>query len=390
MNAALNGTRRALRLGTGLATCVSCIVFAQSAFGQAIELPDISTPSALVSTAGNVMTVNADGANRVFEWNTFSVDAGGTVNFISRNNANVLDTTTALTVVNRVIGSPGAPGAPRTFTPSVIDGKLTSTPNIAVWLVNPSGIRFGATGAFNGASLALSTLDFPGLTIGSPSSDNTVDIQSRLTNNDVVDPTTVKIALDAGAGSLISSGSVLLLGEQIDVGKVVKAAGDVYIVAASDARITTRAGSPVNYAITKGTRYSGVNVLGTGNVQGRKIVIVASNGTDTLKTLLQVQEDGKLTATATGDGIVLLTQSNPLAMVTAAGAEIDSFGSLRTTGTGSDVKITSNARATVANTIAVKGSFFGHNTSNKQIAHCCGSCGCGRIRCSPMPGALPK
>ena len=42
MNAALNSTRRALRLGTGLATCASCMVFAQSAFGQAVVMPDVA------------------------------------------------------------------------------------------------------------------------------------------------------------------------------------------------------------------------------------------------------------------------------------------------------------------------------------------------------------
>lgn len=159
MNAALNGTRRALRLGTGLATCVSCIVFAQQAFGQVV-LPSVANANgANISTSMTtpVMTVDANGASRAIDWNSFSVGATGVVNFVSPG------TTTALTVVNRVIGTSNGIGVPRTVTPSVIDGKITSTPNIAVWLVNPSGITFGAAGSFNGASLVLSTLDIPSM-----------------------------------------------------------------------------------------------------------------------------------------------------------------------------------------------------------------------------------
>lgn len=371
MNAALNGTRRALRLGTGLATCVSCMVFAQTAFGQAVELPNVANANgAMIGTSltSPTMTVNADGANRVIDWNTFSIGATGVVDFVSRNTmTNVTDTTTPLTVVNRVIGTSNGLGAPRTFTPSLINGKITSTANIAVWLVNPSGITFGASGAFNGGSLVLSTLDFSGLSIGSPSSDNTVDIESRLTNRDVVaDPSMVKIDLvgGVGAGSLVSSGGVLLLGEQIDVGKTIRATGQVSIVAASDARITTRAGSPVSYSFVRGTRFNGVNVLGTGVVQGREIVVAASNGRSSIETLLQVQPSGQLIATGANDGIELITAANPLPMETATGASILSRGALRTTGTDATIRVISNGSATLNSVIATGEVFVRTGNAN--------------------------
>ncbi|OYX60380.1 MAG: hypothetical protein B7Y89_16510, partial [Novosphingobium sp. 32-60-15] len=106
------------------------MVFAQTAFGQAVELPNVANANgAMIGTSltSPTMTVNADGANRVIDWNTFSIGATGVVDFVSRNTmTNVTDTTTPLTVVNRVIGTSNGLGAPRTFTPSLINGKIVN------------------------------------------------------------------------------------------------------------------------------------------------------------------------------------------------------------------------------------------------------------------------
>ncbi len=347
MNKAINGKRRALRLGTGIATCVSTIVLAHSAFGQ--SLPELANAGgANVSTSGNTMTVDALAADKVINWGTFSVAQNNTVNFVSTDGVGGA-VATPVTVINRVIGKDV--GGTNTFFPSIIDGRINSTSNIALWLINPSGVMFGPSGSFNGGSLVVSTLDFASGT-GSQvfgAGDRTSALNSR---NVVIDPASalgaVELKLETGPGTLTSSGSVLLLGEQVTVGKSLTAQGDVYIVAASDVRITSQAGSPVGFNFAAGTRLNGAQVLASGNVQGRNIVVAASNGTSTIANLLQVDVGGQLTATADGGGVTLLTTANPTAMETATGANIVSEGRLRTLGLVGDISVTSNADVSVA------------------------------------------
>ncbi|MFN3554174.1 MAG: filamentous hemagglutinin N-terminal domain-containing protein [Novosphingobium meiothermophilum] len=170
MNAALNGTRRALRLGTGLATCVSCMVFAQSALAQ--SMPELSNAGgASISLGGNTLSIDALAADRVINWQTFSVASGNTVSFTSTDGiGNAV--ATPVTVINRVIGKDV--GGTTTFFPSLINGSITATDNISLWLINPSGVLFGASGAFNGGSLVVSTLDFKGAPPGTRSSDRAI------------------------------------------------------------------------------------------------------------------------------------------------------------------------------------------------------------------------
>ncbi len=348
MNAALNGTRRALRLGTGLATCVSCMVFAQSALAQ--SMPELSNAGgASISLGGNTLSIDALAADRVINWQTFSVASGNTVSFTSTDGiGNAV--ATPVTVINRVIGKDV--GGTTTFFPSLINGSITATDNISLWLINPSGVLFGASGAFNGGSLVVSTLDFkgapPGTQVFGPG-DRTVTLASR---DVVIDPgsalAAVELKLEGGAGALRSSGSVLLLGEQVTVGKTVAAQDDVYVVAASDVRITSRAGSPVGYAFAKGTRLNGAQVLASGNVEGRSIVLAASNGTSALADLLQVEAGSRLTVTQDGGSITLLTAAQPVTLGDpATGANIVSRGVLRSLADNADVTVQSNASALV-------------------------------------------
>ncbi|MFY7836913.1 MAG: filamentous hemagglutinin N-terminal domain-containing protein, partial [Novosphingobium sp.] len=359
MNNAINGKRRALRLGTGIATCVSSIFLAHTACGQ--SLPELANAGgAAVSTAGNTLTVDALAANRVINWNTFSVDAGNTVNFVSTA-ASVTDTT-PVTVVNRVIGVNDA-GTQR-FFPSYINGAINSSNggnnNISVWLINPSGITFGPTGAFSGGSLVVSSLDFIAPETGSDAfSGTSVRLQRKTfgagealgVKNDINNSplTAMEIKLVPGAGTIATQGSLVLLGEQITIGKDVNANGEVLIVAASDVSFTPTTGSPISFNILAGTEMGGVQVLGTGEVDGRNIVVAASNATNALKTLLQVDTGGRLTATADNGGVTLTTSSDAINVGdTVAAADIDSQGLISTTGLNGGVTVRSNASATTA------------------------------------------
>ncbi|MDP3550872.1 MAG: filamentous hemagglutinin N-terminal domain-containing protein, partial [Novosphingobium sp.] len=359
MNNAINGKRRALRLGTGIATCISSVFLAHTAFGQA--LPELANAGgANVSTVGNTLTVDALAANRVINWNTFSVDAGNTVNFVST--AAAVTDATPITVVNRVIGMDVS--GTQTFFPSYINGAVNASNggnnNISVWLINPSGITFGPTGAFSGGSLVVSSLDFIGAEDGSDAfSGTSVRLQRKtlglgealgLKNDVDGNPlTAMEIKLVPGAGTIATEGSLVLLGEQINIGKDVDANGEVLIVAASDVSFTPTTGSPISFNILAGTEMGGVQVLGTGEVNGRNIVVAASNATNTLSTLLQVDTGGRLIASADNGGVTLTTSSDPInALDPVAAANIDSQGLLSATGLNGGVSVRSNASATAA------------------------------------------
>lgn len=87
---------------------------------------------------GNTLTI-ANTPNAIINWQSFSIDANETVRFIQESSASA--------VLNRVLGG----------DPSVILGTLTS--NGKVFLINPSGVVFGAGSQINTAGLVASSLD---------------------------------------------------------------------------------------------------------------------------------------------------------------------------------------------------------------------------------------
>lgn len=91
-------------------------------------------------TAGATMTINQTAARGVIEWSSFSIGQGGTVNVVQPDGSSVL--------LNRVIGNTSG---------SVIDGALNA--NGRVFVVDPSGVVFGANARVNVGGLVASALD---------------------------------------------------------------------------------------------------------------------------------------------------------------------------------------------------------------------------------------
>lgn len=94
---------------------------------------------ASISGSAALTTINQTSANAVITWQSFSIAAGETVQFRQPGSSSV--------TLNRVIGS----------DPSAIFGNLSA--NGRVFLVNPSGILFGAGSSVNVGGLVASTLD---------------------------------------------------------------------------------------------------------------------------------------------------------------------------------------------------------------------------------------
>ncbi len=81
--------------------------------------------SGSISQSGNQMTINQQTQKMIANWTTFNIGRNAGVNFIQPNSSSV--------ALNRILDQ----------NPSQILGSLTS--NGLVFLLNPSGIIFGAT-----------------------------------------------------------------------------------------------------------------------------------------------------------------------------------------------------------------------------------------------------
>ena len=152
--------------------------------------------SASISSNGNVMTVNQGSDRMIAIWNTFNVGSAAQVNFQQPGTSSV--------ALNRVTGSDG----------SQILGQLNA--NGQVFLINPSGVLFGAGSMVNVGGLVASSLDISnsdflaGRTVFSGKSQGAVINQGVIT---------------AGDG-----GSVALLGAQVrNEGTVVARLGSVVL-----------------------------------------------------------------------------------------------------------------------------------------------------------------
>ncbi len=89
---------------------------------------------------GNALIINQNSSKAIIDWNSFSVGANASVNFVQPNSA--------AAILNRVTGA----------TPSTIAGQINA--NGQVFLVNPNGIAITPTGSVQvGGGFVASTLD---------------------------------------------------------------------------------------------------------------------------------------------------------------------------------------------------------------------------------------
>jgi len=103
--------------------------------------PTVTSGSVEIETTGSVTTIRQGSDRSVIEWERFSIDAGETTRFLMPSASSLS--------LNRVTGG----------DPSRIFGTLTS--NGQVWLINPSGILFGASARVDVAGLVASSIDIP-------------------------------------------------------------------------------------------------------------------------------------------------------------------------------------------------------------------------------------
>lgn len=342
--------RRRLVLGTALAGSV--VALAPAAIAQtapttraaAGELPNglnvRNNPNAAIVRGGTAtsqptrLTVDLAAKQSVIEWTHFDIPTDSQATF--RDTSGVAG---KASVLNRVVGFEGL--GP---TASAIMGKLNAGTGTDVWLINPAGILVGAGGAINTGGFVASTLDIA-------NGDFYNGGQFRLSG-------TSTAAVTVAGGSIRSNGGALLLvAPRIKVDGTLNAAqqggpaGDVALVAASDARFSLATGSPLSVFIAEGTDVTTPMIV-EGAINGRNVYFAVATRSGVTDTLLRV--DAAVTATtafADDKGIVFAAGAAApgVRLSTLPGDDVGGAvgivagGSYRTLGTADDPDITLRA-----------------------------------------------
>jgi filamentous hemagglutinin family protein len=335
MTAIPSNRRRTLQLGTALATCIACAGSANVAIAQ--ELPGAATvtgPAVVPSHTDTDASLRIDlhNGNSVIAWDRFGIGKGQEVNFVTTNLLGAVDTTTQVAVLNRV--STGV---------SNIDGSLNAQGNIRVWLANPNGIVFGNTGSFNGGSLVLTTLA-DGIETAFNRSNLLVPLSSQIKGT-----STGAITLDPGS-ELIAGRDIVIVAQRISAGGATSSGEDTAMIAAQDVTFASGLGSPLSFTLNKGSTLSGLRVLGSGNIEGSNVALVAGTVNALVDHLLNVEESAQLTATDNNGTITLTAVTTGGAAQSLTKPQLETQAGL-TAGAAGDVIINAGGSATVGGVI---------------------------------------
>ena len=215
-------------IGVGLSEAASagnlpvpCVV--AGACGTNTNVP--SWVGAVPKTVGNTLTVNQSTATQTFNWQSFNIASGATVNFRQPS-------ATAVAINNIFQG-----------TPSEIFGALTA--NGRIYLINQNGIVFGAGAQVNVGSLVASTLNITENAIangiaatsaGDPTTPSFVNFLDA--NGNVLASGPVTVA--SGATLNATGGQIFLFAPQIsNQGKITTADGQTILAAGNAIYLAT-------------------------------------------------------------------------------------------------------------------------------------------------------
>lgn len=279
-------------------TLLAAVGAPDRAFAQALPTGGTVTSGSVGITQpnGSTLVINQSSPTGIVHWSTFSIGAGGTVNFNNGSGA----------TLNRVTGN----------VPSSIDGLLTGTGS--VFLVNPAGIAVGPNGVVQtGGSFVASTLDVKDseflargtMTFDGPSTASVVNLgRIGSSNGDVVlIARTVQndglIEAPRGTAAMASGREVVLSDGSLGNGKVhVRApGGDGKVINRGTIRaadVELRANGGNVYALA-GNTDGVIKATGIANKGGR-IFLTAQGGTVTATQRMVARRAPTTTTTAAG------------------------------------------------------------------------------------------
>lgn len=170
--------------------------------------------SGTISQSGNVMNINQATAKMAADWQSFSIGAGKTVNFVQPSSSSV--------AMNRVLGA----------DVSVIQGALNA--NGQVFLINPNGVLFTPAAQVNVGGIVASTLNM-----------STADFMA---GNYKFEGTSSNAIINQGNISAANGGTIALIAAKItNDGTLTANKGNVLLGAGS--KVTLDMGGPVKLQI---------------------------------------------------------------------------------------------------------------------------------------------
>ncbi len=224
----------------------------------------ITAGSGSISQSGNTMTVTQSSDRMAATWNTFSIGSSATVNFVQPTSSSV--------ALNRVTSGDA----------SQILGQLNA--NGQVYLINPSGILFGAGSSVNVGGLVASTL-------------NISDANFMAGKN--------LFELEGASGSVVNQGNitaadggyVALLGAQVrNEGNIAARLGSVVLAAGEKMSLDFNGDGLINVEVSNATLNANVVNQGVLQANGGTVVMTA-RATDAMLSNV-VNNSGVIEATS--------------------------------------------------------------------------------------------
>ncbi len=245
-----------------VAGMVSSLVHAQLPTGGSV-----AAGSGSIAVNGNTMTINQATPKLVTNWQSFSVGAGKTVEFVQPSSSAV--------ALNRVLGA----------DVSTIQGAIRA--NGQVFLLNPNGVLFTPTAQVNVGGLVASTLNLSN--------------QDFLAGNYVFEGTSRNAVVNQGSLNA-DKGTVALVAAKIvnESGASISAdQGQVLLGAGS--KVTLDLGGPVRVRVNEGALEALIDQGGAVRADGGLVYLTAKAAEALTRTVIQHTGTTRAQTVATGE-----------------------------------------------------------------------------------------
>jgi filamentous hemagglutinin family protein len=327
MEQGLNAVARPKLLSLAVASCFISSTALANPTG-----PSVVNGTAAIQGLGTSLVQVTNSPSAIINWQSFSIGANEITRFIQQSQASA--------VLNRVIGSGGA------IDPSVILGALQS--NGRVFLINPSGILFGAGAQIDVAGLVASSLNFSDADF----------LANRLRFTDL-----------PGAGSVVnqgnittdSGGNVYLVGSAVTNDGIITSPQGEVILAAGNSVELVEPGTP-NLRVEINAPDNEARNLGQIVADSGRVGIYAGliNQSGTIRASSAVAQGGRILLKATKE--VTLESSSILDASGAGGGRIEVLAK-----DAGEVKIAGRLDASAPN--SGDGGFIETSAANVAVAN---------------------
>jgi filamentous hemagglutinin family protein len=310
----------------------------------------ITAGSGSIGQSGTTMTVTQTSDRMAATWNTFNIGVNATVNFVQPTSSSV--------ALNRVTSG----------DPSQILGHLNA--NGRVYLINPSGILFGAGSSVNVGGLLASTL-------------NISDANFMAGKNVFSREGATGSVINQGNITAADGGYVALLGAQVrNEGNIIARLGSVVLAAGEKMTLDFNGDGLINVEVNNATLNA--NVLNSGLLQADGgAVIMTARATDAMLSNV-VNNNGVIEARSlqNRNGSILLDGGDSGVVANSGTLDVSGLGSGETGGSakvlGQYVGLYDGTRIDASGdagggTVLIGGNYQGSGTEHQSDAVYMGS-----------------